>query len=157
MKALAKKSDPFANFNFRVQFHHAKLGNIYCGFNFVSGIGVSSVFKEHREGGNNSTPDLILESISTHPVTMTKGMTVDESIYQLVSMMYKNENGVIAPFKNRFDVSVQVMDRQQKSVVKQYQLKDCVVEQFILGDMNSMGTEILMETVIIRFNEMDKI
>lgn len=156
MKAMSLRADPLGNFNFRVIFNHQKLGNIKCGFNTLSGMGVTSVFKEYREGGNNKTPDLILESISTDPVVLSKGMTVDDSIYSVADLTYATENGVVAPFKNRFGVTIQVMDRQNTYPVKTYELYDCVVEQMSLGEMNAQGDMIMIENLVIRFNELIK-
>lgn len=156
MRALSKKSDPLGNYNFRVIFSHQKLGNIKCGFNSVSGLGVTSVFKEYREGGNNNTPDQILESVSTQPVSLTRGMTVDDSIYQIVELSYQTVNGVVSPFKNRFNVTVQVMDRTNTKPVKEYEMMNCVLESFKLGDMLGQGDTILIESISIRFNELIK-
>lgn len=156
MRALTKSVDFFANFNFKVEFHHPKLGAINCGFNGVSGIGTTNIFKEYREGGNNKTPDLILESVSTTPVILTKGVSMDDSIYTLAEMTTKTVDGVVSTFKNRFDVFVYVMDRTRTRAVRTYEMRDCLIEQFTLGDLNASGEEILLEAVSFRFNELVK-
>lgn len=156
MQALSRGVNYYNNFNFKVEFTHSKLGNISCGFNGVSGIGITNIFKEYREGGNNKTPDLLLESVSTSPVTLTKGVSLDEAIYNLAEMTTQTVDGVVSPFSNRFDATVYVMDRAFQNAVKTYEMRDCVIEQFVLGDLNSMGTEILLESIVLRFNELVK-
>lgn len=144
-------TDPYGNFNFRVNFMHPKLGHIKSGFNKVSPIGVTGVYKEYREGGNNKMPDLILESVSAEPVTLTKGMTDNDAIEYIANMFFSSKNGVVSSFQNRFDVEVEVMDRQNKRAVKTYQMLDCVIEQFILGEFDSLGETYAIENIVFRF------
>ena len=151
MFAKVSKKDPYTNFSFRVHIDSPKLGAIQCGFHTVSGLGVNAVYKEYREGGNNFIPDKLLETVSDNPVSFATGMTDNEAIVHLGTMFFEQGHAV-APFSNRFDIRVEVMDRTLKKPVRTYGLYECVLETFILGDLNSMGSEFLIENFSVRFN-----
>lgn len=154
--AKVSKADPYGNFNFRVDIISSKLGNIQCGFNTVTGIGVTAELKEYREGGNNGIPDKLIESISASPVTFGRGMTRNDAIYDLVSMYFQSVGGVYGSFKNRFDIRVDVMNRTNDKVVKSFTLIDCVIEGLLLGDLNSMSSEYMIEGFTAQYNALHK-
>lgn len=154
--AKVSKADPIGNYNFRVSIISTKLGSIQCGFSSVTGIGVTSNFKEYREGGNNSIPDKLLDTISASPVTFSKGMTENEAITDLVALYYNPTDGIVGSFSKRVDILVEIMNRTNTAPLKSYTLIECSIETFILGDLNSMVSEYMIEGFSVQYNALKK-
>lgn len=152
----ATKTDPYKAFNYRVQITSPKLGNIECGFSSITGLGVTANFEEYREGGNNGIPDKFIEYFTANSVVMSRGMTQNDAIYDLVELYFKSSKGLRGSFENRFDVKVEVMNYTNTAPVKSFQLIDCVIENFGLGDFNSMTSEYAIEGLTIQFNALKK-
>lgn len=136
------------NINFRVHIVHNKMGVIECGFFSMAGLNVNAEMEQKREGGNNKLPDNFVQSISIEPVTLTKGTTKDEVILELASKVFDSPSGVISPFSELFQVTIEQLDRMGETF-KKYELEDCILNGVAIGEINSVGMDIHISSITL--------
>src|SRR6266571_2698072 len=72
-----QRVDPYANFNFRVEFDGLTVAAFRECSNFDSAIDVI----EHREGGDNTTPRKLPGMTKHSPISLKWGLTDDRDLY----------------------------------------------------------------------------
>lgn len=151
--ASTQRHDPYRNFNFAVDFV-GKVGIIKSGWNNVTGIKLRHDYKEYKEGGNNGVPDQMHTESRYEPITLRRGMSEDFSVLKLLSSSYsKNGNGITKSAK--MDIVIKIKDRDRKKIVRKFTLRDAWVTAFETSDLDAMGAEVLMETIIVSFKDVD--
>lgn len=151
--ASSQRHDPYRNFNYEVSFSGFKA--VYgSGWSYVSGVKVRNDYKEYKEGGNNGVPDQIHDSTIYEPITMERGMSEDMSLIQAFNGQFdKSGKGVLS--KNRFTITIKIKDRDNKKVVRTIKLKDAWITAFETSDLMGLGTEVLINRVIVTFKSVD--
>lgn len=151
--ASSQRHDPYRNFNFAVDFVGGT-GIVTSGWNNVTGVKLRNDFKEYREGGNNGVPDQIHSESRYEPITMRKGMSEDLSLLKLISKSY-DEGGIGITNDAKMDIVIKVKDRDGRSIVRQFTLRDAWISAFETSDLDAMGAEVMMEIITVSFTGVD--
>lgn len=148
----AQKNDPYRNFNFKILF-----GNIeVAACKKMSKLSVAVDVVKFRAGNAQSPASELLPGRVTYdPITLESGLTQDFAFQDWATMLARNEwsTGDRAVEPNfRRDVTVRMMDLDNKTVVREYVLHNAWVSKYqAVSDLVGDANDIAIESVEIQY------
>lgn len=146
--ASTARHDPYRNFNFLVEFV-GKTRVYGAGFSYVSGLKARYDIKQQPEGGWNGAPHIIPDKIAYEPMTFERGMSED---FSLLTAFASHLDNNYATNKNVWTINVFKLDRNRQTVRKT-SLINAVISGYEESDLNAMGAEVLLERVVVTFQD----
>lgn len=147
----AQKNDPYRNFNFRILFGTTEV----AACKKMSKLSVAVDVVKFRAGNAQSpASELMPGRVTYDPVTFESGLTQDKAFQEWAGMLARNEwsTGDRAVEPNfRRDVTVQVMDIDNKTAVREYVLHNAWVSKYqALGDLVGDANDVILESVEVQ-------
>jgi phage tail-like protein len=148
----SQRHDPYRDFNYRVSFS-GKNAVYYTGFMQITGIKAIVDYVEQTEGGNNGTPYQIAENMRFDPIQLVRGMSEDMSIVEAFGSGHDVNLG--ATNKDRYTVTISLMDRDGITVVRKFTLFYAWISAFETSDFNAMGGSVFLEKITLSYEDLD--
>ena len=126
--AAARRSDPYANFRFKVQWD----GRDVAGVSKVSGLVRTTDVVEYREGGEATTSRKELGVTKFEAITLERGLTNDTSFEAWADEVFKVGTGA-GQTKFRKDVIIELLDDAEHTIVR-YNVLQCWPSEYVAID-----------------------
>jgi phage tail-like protein len=133
--AVARRIDPYANFNFLVEID----GITRAAFQQVSGFDSTIDVIEHREGGDNLTPHKLPGMTKHGNIVLKWGLTDDRELYEW-------HREAVSGNVQRKGGSIIVLDRRGNRVA-QWNFREAWPSKWDGPDFNAEGTDVAIETL----------
>jgi phage tail-like protein len=141
------RHDPYREFNFRVTITGKKVFT-KVGFQKVTGIKLKTDIIEYREGADKQlAPHKLAGLIKHDPITMERGMSQDTDMVDWLFQQVTKAND--DQFK--CTVIIEMMDRDNKTSVKKYELLEAWISDYETGDLDANGNAIAIDRMVVQF------
>ena len=135
MSPVARRVDPYANFNFRVEIDGIRRAS----FQEVTGVDATTDVIEHREGGDNITPRKLPGMTKYSNIVLKWGLADDRDLYdwhrEVVTGGIRRRNG-----------SIVLLDRAGAEVVR-WNFFAAWPAKWDAADLTAEGNDIAIETL----------
>ncbi|WP_437942639.1 phage tail protein [Sorangium sp. So ce341] len=144
------KRDPYRNFNFKILIDN----QVVAACKKMSKLSASVDVVKFRSGNSSSAvTELMPGRVSYDPVTLEAGLTNDKTFETWATMLMRNEatpgDRVTDP-NFRKDIQIQVLDLDNKTVVRKYTLYRAWCSKFTaVSDLVGDANEVIIESIQI--------
>jgi phage tail-like protein len=148
----ATKNDPYRNFNFKITI----AGKVVAACKKMSKLSAAVDVVKFR-AGNATTPvsELMPGRVSYDPITLESGLTNDVSFQDWATTLMRHEKSAgerkLEP-GFRKDVTIEVMDIDNKTVVRKYSLLNAWVSKYTaMSDLVGDANDVIIEMIEIQY------
>lgn len=146
---MAKDVYPVVGFHFNVTFIGLpKTKQLQVGFQSVVGLNVHSDTKPLKEGGENRFLHEIPTAIIYKPLTLKNGIVKEGNLELLKWCQDAFQNNIKQPI-NAIDIDV--LDEQHNVLIR-WHLSHVWPLRWEIGKLNAEKSEVLIETLVLRYN-----
>ncbi|MBQ0788602.1 MAG: phage tail protein [Oceanihabitans sp.] len=146
---MAKDVYPIVGFHFNVTFIGLpKAKQLEVGFQSVVGLHAQSESKPLKEGGENRFLHQLPSNIIYTPLTLKKGMITEENMTLANWCQDSFQNEIKQPIKA---IDIDVLD-EQHAVLLRWRLFHVWPMCWEIGKLNAEKGEILIETLVLKYN-----
>ena len=121
-----------------------RVGPSLIGFSLVSGISKSMEVERYQEGGRNDSPHIFpKQATSGGTMTMKKGV-------------YKGKEPLFILVGNYIPLlGIEVYDATGKQTIKYYNLINCLITKWEIGEMDAQSNALLIESFEVAYEQLE--
>lgn len=130
------RTDPYKNFNFRVEIAGVAAGQ----FAEVSGLAAEADVVEYREGADKVTSSRKLPGRVRYPnVTLRRGLTASRDLWEWWTTV---RDGAV----DRRTVAITLLNDAGEPVLR-WRLREAWISKIVAPDLNAEGNDVAIETI----------
>ena len=140
---------PFKNFRFVIYF--GSNPNPVAAVSKVSTLKRTTEVVTHRDGGDLSTPRHAPGSTKFEPITLERGVTLDDSFEVWANQVYStNSRGTVSLADYKRDLTIEVRNVAGLAVLKYLVTRAWVSEYVALPDLDANANAVMLEHVVVQ-------